>query len=388
MAAQCLPAVKAWQLKYWAFLTGMQTTGTKAELQTLLTSRLDDPPPLDRPTKVVSVDMGIRNLAYCAIEAPALDLHVQDYDFKEELSRLNRDEKELLRRHTSSGSSRIKDLRNRLQNQAVKVTAWKRMDLTNNDTTGDEQSPSSRAKEKNKATKPEPRPEVPAEAFTPAHLSRTALKVTQELLSHNPTTILIERQRFRSGGAAAIQEWTVRVNMLESMIWACLSTLRAHRTTPHKETPSFPDVHAISPAQVVNFWSSPSSISLLPPTLFSPSNEPIQHMLTQAMNTRKKMDKKDKVELVKTWCRSFNADSNVPMQFSEESRPVACAFKAESRRRTKDSKERKLFFQGKLDDVADCLLQGVTWIRWEQNRRVLAGFWRKAVEEANREESD
>lgn len=62
--------------------------------------------------------------------------------------------------------------------------------------------------------------------FAPPHMAKAALAlVTRRFLPLQPTHVLIERQRFRSAGQSAVQEWTVRVNMLEAMLYAVFTTL-------------------------------------------------------------------------------------------------------------------------------------------------------------------
>ena len=65
--------------------------------------------------------------------------------------------------------------------------------------------------------------------FSPASLARvTTALVRDALLPLRPTHVLIERQRFRSAGHAAVQEWTLRVNTLEAMLHAALRTVREY----------------------------------------------------------------------------------------------------------------------------------------------------------------
>ncbi|KAJ8120129.1 hypothetical protein ONZ43_g3085 [Nemania bipapillata] len=70
--------------------------------------------------------------------------------------------------------------------------------------------------------------ESSTDIFAPAALAKATnafLRDTVLRLEPLPTHILIERQRWRSGGSSAIQEWTVRVNTLEAMLHASLRTL-------------------------------------------------------------------------------------------------------------------------------------------------------------------
>ncbi|KAL0470361.1 mitochondrial resolvase Ydc2 [Neurospora intermedia] len=66
-----------------------------------------------------------------------------------------------------------------------------------------------------------------SENFAPNAMADMAYRlITEHILPQKPTHILIERQRFRTANAAGIFEWTVRVNMLESMIYAILRVMQ------------------------------------------------------------------------------------------------------------------------------------------------------------------
>lgn len=65
------------------------------------------------------------------------------------------------------------------------------------------------------------------ENFAPNSMADMAYRlITEHILPQKPTHILIERQRFRTANQAGIFEWTVRVNMLESMIYAILRVMQ------------------------------------------------------------------------------------------------------------------------------------------------------------------
>lgn len=324
-----MSSLKAWQLKYWAFLTGAASTGTKTELQNVLSMK---PITAARKTsqRIVSVDMGIRNLAFCALEIPP-STHPAD-------------------------------------KLPLKVTTWKRMDLLSTDTASpDAQEAIATIDEPgSKKTKAQSQlaSAIAREAFTPSALSKTAYGVTTELLGLKPSTILIERQRFRSGGASTILEWTIRVNMLESMLWACLETLRASNAGAIS-----PEIEAVNPARVAHFWTEGLAGLPLRPSedMFMPSSDPAT-TISEVVARKGKVDKKAKVAIVKSWVAGESKD--VSLAFEGQAAEISEAFK--------QARGGRLVAGGKLDDLADCLLQAVAWARWEENRRTIDRLWKSA----------
>lgn len=329
MSAIHMSTLKAWQLKYWAFLTGAASTGTKAEIQSALNKRtgVECSSIPKTQQRIVSVDMGIRNLAFCALE--------------------------ILPPAQSSAP------------HSLRVTTWRRMDLLSTTANTPEKSDVIAAIEEpgSKKTKAQRQlaSAIAKEAFAPSSLSKTAYDVTSELLSLRPSTVLIERQRFRSGGASTILEWTIRVNMLESMLWACLETLRV--SCPELISP---DIQAVNPARVAHFWAEGlAGIPLRPPEdLFTPSST-VGTTISDAVGRTRKVDKKAKVAIVKSWVAGESKD--VSVAFEGQAAEISEAFMR--------ARGGRLVAGGKLDDLADCLLQAVAWARWEENRRAIGELW-------------
>ncbi|KAI4218076.1 MAG: hypothetical protein LQ349_008881, partial [Xanthoria aureola] len=185
-----LRTCKLKQLEAIARATGLNSSGTKpiliSHLQDGLSQSQSQPSlPLLHPSsknpqqqqqrkddyKIISIDMGIRNLAYCHLALPPSWLHP----------------------NTETPSI------------TPTLTHWSRINVSSPLTTN--QTPH------------------PKESFTPATYAPHAHTfLTTHILPHNPTHILIERQRFRSMGGSAVQEWTLRVNMFEAMLYAVLHT--------------------------------------------------------------------------------------------------------------------------------------------------------------------
>ncbi|KAM3420588.1 hypothetical protein BST61_g3850 [Cercospora zeina] len=314
-----LGQLKGLQLKYLAFLTGSASTGTKAALQAALSKSLEDDVP-KASSRIVSVDMGIRNLAYCVVNA----------------------------KHLSEAGK---------PSRLLTVSTWTRRDLLT--PAAPEVSP---LHESDMECQPSPgkigKQKLDTEAFAPPQLAKTAHNLVKTLLSHKPDVILIERQRFRSGGAAAIQEWTVRVNMLESMLWASLETIRASKL--HQD--AFPKILAVAPKRVAEFWLSGQQ-----PIVTSSQDV---FALGAAQSTtqrpaRTKIEKKDKVDLVQKWVAGSLNETGTSVQFEAQAAEVAKAFSEQNKRGAKK------IAGGKLDDLADCLLQASAYLQWEENKLLL-----------------
>ena len=307
MAILKLPSgLKASQLKHAAFLLGVPSAGKKSELGSAILGRLNAGALLPKPSKIVSIDMGIKNLGMCALEPSTSSV--------------------------SSGSGSHNGCQTKLH-----VQAWKKVDVLGH------------------------LPNLTQAAFGPSSLSKVAVSIAKDLiLTYKPTHILIERQRFRSGGAAAVQEWTLRVNMLESMLWASLETLRGEMKA--RDTPN---VHEVSPARVAKFWCQSSSTAVTE-KLFENDWQNGKDAVVIAKDSRK-VEKKDKIAVVSSWLANANGRSSVQLEFYDEALRVAESFiSGTSEGRGKKSSKEPL---GKLDDLADCLLQGAAWVRWEENRQ-------------------
>lgn len=335
MASQ-LALMKAKQLQHLAFLTGLHSSGRKSDLVNYLATSLQQEFPPAKRRRVLSVDMGIRNLAFCVLDVP-----------------------------DASNIGKPDSI------DSLHVRTWKRLDLlqqANVSTVGTTPEPEARKTTKRVQKKASQASSVPKDAFTPSVLSKTAFKITQDLLSYKPTTILIERQRFRSGGGSAIQEWTVRVNMLESMLWACLETHKNFH--PAKAATASPSMHEVNPSRVARFWTADSDAEL------RPSEDMLEDCSASfdKISSSRKVDKAEKIAVVRSW---LCGGASVSLQLSPGTQHIADSIKEPHSRRSRKTTGAKTEdiakVETKLDDLADCLLQGAAWVRWERNRQAV---WR------------
>lgn len=318
-----LQSLKLAQLRHVAVQCGIGSSGTKAAL----TARVEDELGLlktqvlrgaggagvaaraeggDNGTqRILSIDMGIRNLAFCVFDVPP-------------------------RIASSSGHGGA---------QKLLIRSWKHVAVSRKPEPSARLSTATSSKIK--------------ESFEPAVFASYAYNFLAEVIyQHSPTTVLIERQRYRSMGSSAVQEWTVRVNMFEGMLYAVLRTLVAEQKWSGA-------VQALSPQKVGSFWIVGGD----------------DDTSARKAKTAKARNKAAKVDLVGKWL-----DTKHVLDFpTAEAKRTAAAFltkwKATGKRTPKrialanshDEDEPEEAF-GKLDDLADCLLQGVAWTRWQENK--------------------
>ncbi len=333
-----LGTLKSSQLKTVASQTGINSSGTKPLLNARLLAELpvsrvssyaqtgkQEPQRRNatmrqhsvspRQCRIISIDMGIRNLAYCVLDLPSF----------------------------SKGEASTSKKLSNWEYITPTVEAWERIAVNRNTPMPTEGLDNDKPENKTK------------EAFDPSTYAAYAYAfVSEVLLPHTPATILIERQRYRSMGSSAVQEWTVRVNMLESMIYAVLKTL--------SEQGQFSGcVYAVIPAKVGPFWLGDDDAQEKP-----------------AAKSAKTKNKGAKIDLVGQWLESRQA-----VKLSGQAEIMGRAFlekwqgKGQGKRKKKCSSIDSALSGiatsgggdiGKLDDLADCLLQGLAWTRWEENR--------------------
>ena len=314
--------------------------------------------------RILSVDMGIRNLAACLLEVPG--------GWK------------------GLGIKRGKD---RHTMMVPSVIAWQRMSILPTTTTNIESKP---------GETPPPQPPTPptpqtVESFSASTFSHHAHSLALTLLHLSPPLphqILIETQRYRSHGGAAVQEWTLRVNMLESMLWGCLRTLAELGVWGVKDgrvvTGEGKEVveqggeviEGINPGKVVGFWEG---------LLAEYGVAKVEKLQTTYAESKKSKTRVVKSLLCPPYMRTQSSPpscggTGMPLfeLGTEQARETAGLFLemggdggkvgAKVKKPLVVGKRSKKQPKGKLDDLADCLLQGLAWVKWEEGRRrVISG---------------
>ena len=287
-------------------ISSADLAGTKAESLSLL-----------------SIDMGIRNLAFAHITAPL------------------RIEKNLLAP---------------VQYGKPTLQAWRRIAVSHSSSGAgqpiadpSQSSPAGRRTNKTLADSMT----LPKESFEPVDYAKHAYQLVKYLLqTYQPNQILIERQRFRSGGGSAVQEWTIRVGVFEGMLYAVLRTLMEIEKMKLLLDP-------MQPTQVNRFW--------------------LQHRLFPQSPSKIKLTgrdiKKAKVDTV----LKLLGDRSTNIHVTAHLEPFIADFISSAK---SPATGRRIVGEkiSKLDDLADSILQGLAFISWQNNRERIKALGRDAID--------
>lgn len=331
-------ALKGAQLKTLCLACGLPTSGTKD----ILTSRLEEAVlvarrPKGRPTarRILSIDMGLRNLAYSLIVPSGPLLSAPSAPSLKE------------KHFTSRQAFR--------QPPRVLLESWRRSDVAS------------------EATKQV----VEREQWAPSALANLALELVRDrLLPTNPTHVVIERQRFRTLGSSAVQEWTLRVNTLEAMIHAIFRTMKemGHWSG---------EVISVAPGRVGPFWvGAAGEVDAATELVQSPLELESEFLerTAQQVNIKNKRrlartrNKKAKIDLVGNWLQLEGILNHTPahQEVTRTMKIYRDRWLGVRRKRGSNKLEEAEEESRKLDDLADCLLQGMAFIKWEENKNLLA----------------
>lgn len=383
---QTLQTLKATQLHRLAEATGVKSSGTKGAL----VERLEGEIPLcecpfldsvgsdavksrksekstEKNTKmsILSIDMGIRNLAFA---------HLLVRPHSRTSASITDKAKAKERTKTRTGAN--------TKPAEVTLNAWHRLDITNDgipstfpglaEETKATQSPTISSSESASSESKKSPKEKEKDTFSPpiyAHHAYTLL--TTLLQTYKPTHILIERQRFRSAGGSAVQEWTLRVGVFEGMLYTVLYTLARQGFFTHAgagtgtgtgDEVMVPLAKGVEPSRVVRYWED---------RVLSPASEEGKKKKTS------KEGKKAKIDVVGGWLSDageaagsagggeISTSISVGNDVGLQNTVSAYLAKWQGKREKSIDKALKKKDIGKLDDLADCLLQGMTWLEWQ-----------------------
>jgi cruciform cutting endonuclease 1 len=331
------------------------------------------PPGAKKTLRIMSVDMGIKNLAFC-------DARVS---------------------YPEKGSL----------NTSMKIIRWEKVNLVP-DTVN---APAHNLPSDPKTNEPDTMgldEDEDVDPYSLDVLSTTAYRLVKRSLLHGaPDIILIEKQRWRSGGGSAILQWTIRVNTFEGMLWAVLRTLllEAHSRYPEKKDLGNKDrryeVFGVDPKRVGYYWLGQNAERLVSQKTELTENEVEEESTkkvdeeesTKKKESRTKMEKKAKIALLRSWLTATpasttsNTTPTISFTFDKDAENTLRALTSPSQVKQRKKKKNRDEIQElldaaktldipdtelkKLDDITDCFLQAAAWVSWDLNRLQLQDVW-------------
>lgn len=352
------PKFKASQLREVARLCGKSRSGTKADLTGRISDDLREFKPLAPGTRVLSIDLGIRNLAYCLLEVP-------------EITNEARVTKTRGRKNKESISS---------QAPAIPILhAWERIALIPKVTkpTTKKSKKAATTETKTRKTDKNAEPETSAQAaetqplapavddptttpvaiqdFSPARLSQLAVDLLlHRLLPLRPDVVTLEQQRFRSMGSSAVFEWTLRVNSLEAMLYTGLTMLRTLGRWDGAGR-----LESVVARNVQDFMAAQAGM--------------VEGNWQEELQKDNKRVKKNIIGKM--------LSEGIGVSPMEGVGPVVGEYITKWSMKGKRGKIGSAENVKKMDDLADCLLQGLAFIRWQENKRRLVEGGVEALED-------
>ncbi|KAI5285607.1 hypothetical protein KEM54_000436 [Ascosphaera aggregata] len=225
------------------------------------------------------------------------------------------------------------------------------------------------------------------ESFAPEKYARIAYSLMTSLIAkYNPSHIIIERQRFRSAGGSAVQEWSIRVGMFEAMLYATVHTLQMREREKKNEVMTRRiDIQGIDPKKVASYWIERN------PWALDKSDRGGKKSATA------RATKKAKIDILMEWLSREREGEGESRERGRRMTTMSTSMiklgknelKCEKSRKRRMKKETttttttttsmapvsatdRLIELDKLDDLADCVLQGIAWLEWERLRGQLA----------------
>ncbi|EEH43401.2 uncharacterized protein PADG_08326 [Paracoccidioides brasiliensis Pb18] len=228
------------------------------------------------------------------------------------------------------------------------------------------------------------------ESFAPKVYAAHAYTLMSSLLAtYKPTHVLIERQRFRSGGGSAVPEWTIRVGVFEGMLYAVLRAMQQER----KGEIANIVVQGVEPQRVLRYWIDHEEGLDLPPKGKLMGSSPTPNVSKKLSSSKCKQIKIDRIGELLSSCIGIDVDSTsstgtgdhlgINLGDDGQIHEVVKAYlkkwkklkggKLSTKRTSGATTDNSQTLEiEKLDDLADCLLQGITWLEWQNTLQNVA----------------